>query len=122
MRCFGFLAQSSVEVILDGIPLDEVSTSMTINAPASVLTCMYLATAERRGLSHSKLRGTVQTDILKEYAARRNGFTHPRLIFGSRAMMAYSTKHLPQWNYVSISGYHTRSRIECPPGTCLHFS
>jgi len=98
-----------MEVILDGIPLDEVSTSMTINAPASVLTCMYLATAEKRGLSVSKLRGTVQTDILKEYAAQKEWVyppeAHLRII---RDMMVYSTKHLPQWNYVSVSGYHIR--------------
>ena len=98
-----------MEVILDGIPLDEVSTSMTINAPASVLTCMYLATADKRGLSPSKLRGTVQTDILKEYAAQKEWVyppeAHLRII---RDMMVYSTKHLPQWNYVSVSGYHIR--------------
>jgi len=98
-----------MEVIFDGIPLDEVSTSMTINAPASVLTCMYLATAEKRGLSPSKLRGTVQTDILKEYAAQKEWVyppeAHLRII---RDMMLYSTKHLPQWNYVSVSGYHIR--------------
>jgi methylmalonyl-CoA mutase N-terminal domain/subunit len=98
-----------MEVIFDGIPLDQVSTSMTINAPASVLTCMYLATAEKRGLSPSKLRGTVQTDILKEYAAQKEWVyppeAHLRII---RDMMLYSTKHLPQWNYVSVSGYHIR--------------
>jgi len=98
-----------MEVILDGIPLDEVSTSMTINAPASVLTCMYVTTAEKRGLSASKLRGTVQTDILKEYAAQKEWVyppeAHLRII---RDMMVYSTKHLPQWNYVSVSGYHIR--------------
>jgi len=98
-----------MEVIFDGIPLDEVSTSMTINAPASVLTCMYVAIAEKRGLSPSKLRGTVQTDILKEYAAQKEWVyppeAHLRII---RDMMLYATKHLPQWNYVSVSGYHIR--------------
>jgi len=98
-----------MEVIFDGIPLDAVSTSMTINAPASVVTCMYLATAEKRGLAASKLRGTVQTDILKEYAAQKEWVyppeAHLRII---RDMMLYSTKHLPQWNYVSVSGYHIR--------------
>jgi len=98
-----------MEVIFDGIPLSEVSTSMTINAPASVLTCMYVATAEKRGLSPSKLRGTVQTDILKEYAAQKEWVyppeAHLRII---RDMMLYATKHLPQWNYVSVSGYHIR--------------
>jgi methylmalonyl-CoA mutase N-terminal domain/subunit len=98
-----------MEVILDQIPLDEVSTSMTINAPASVLTCMYIAVAQKRGVSIEKLRGTVQTDILKEYAAQKEWVyspeAHLRII---RDMMVYSTKHLPQWNYVSVSGYHIR--------------
>jgi methylmalonyl-CoA mutase N-terminal domain/subunit len=98
-----------MEIIFDDIPLDQVTTSMTINAPASVLTCMYLATAEKHSLSPSKLRGTVQTDILKEYAAQKEWVyppeAHLRII---RDMMVYSTKHLPQWNYVSVSGYHIR--------------
>ena len=98
-----------MEAIFDGIPLDRVSTSMTINAPASVLTCMYVAVADGRGLRSRKLRGTVQTDILKEYAAQKEWVyppeAHLRII---RDMMLYSTKHLPQWNYVSVSGYHIR--------------
>ena len=98
-----------MEAVLDGIPLDEVSTSMTINAPASVLTCMYVAVAQEHGLKPEKLRGTVQTDILKEYAAQKEWVyppeAHLRII---RDMMLYSTKHLPQWNYVSVSGYHIR--------------
>jgi methylmalonyl-CoA mutase N-terminal domain/subunit len=98
-----------MEIIFDGIHLDEVSTSMTINAPASVLTCMYIAVGEKRGVSVSKLRGTVQTDILKEYAAQKEWVyppeAHLRII---RDMMLYSTKHLPQWNYISVSGYHIR--------------
>jgi len=98
-----------MEVIFEGIPLTEISTSMTINAPASVLSCMYVAVAEKRGLSLSKLRGTVQTDILKEYAAQKEWVyppeAHLRII---RDMMLYATKHLPQWNYVSVSGYHIR--------------
>jgi len=98
-----------MEIIFDGIPLDEISTSMTINAPASVLTCMYVAVAQKRGLSPETLRGTVQTDILKEYAAQKEWVyppeAHLRII---RDMMLYSTKHLPQWNYISVSGYHIR--------------
>jgi methylmalonyl-CoA mutase N-terminal domain/subunit len=98
-----------MEAIFDGIPLDQVSTSMTINAPASVLTCMYVALANERGLNSRKLRGTVQTDILKEYAAQKEWVyppeAHLRII---RDMMLYSTKHLPAWNYVSVSGYHIR--------------
>ena len=98
-----------METILDRIPLNEVSTSMTINAPASVLTCMYLAVAQKRGISADKLRGTVQTDILKEYAAQKEWVyppeAHLRII---RDMMLYSSKHLPLWNYISVSGYHIR--------------
>lgn len=98
-----------MEIILDGIPLDQVSTSMTINAPASVLTCMYVAVAEKRGIAPARLRGTVQTDILKEYAAQKEWVyppeAHLRII---RDMMVYSTKHLPLWNYISVSGYHIR--------------
>jgi len=98
-----------MEIILDGIPLDDVSTSMTINAPASVLTCMYVAVAEKRGIDPASLRGTVQTDILKEYAAQKEWVyppeAHLRII---RDMMVYSTKHLPLWNYISVSGYHIR--------------
>jgi len=104
-----------MEVVFDGIPLDEVSTSMTINAPASVLTCMYVAVAEERGLESAKLRGTVQTDILKEYAAQKEWVyppeAHLRII---RDMILYSTKHLPQWNYVSISGYHIGKQVQVP--------
>jgi methylmalonyl-CoA mutase N-terminal domain/subunit len=100
---------SDMEAVFNGIPLDEVSTSMTINAPASVLTCMYVAVAQKRGVEPRKLRGTVQTDILKEYAAQKEWVyppeAHLRII---RDMMLYSTKHLPQWNYVSVSGYHIR--------------
>jgi methylmalonyl-CoA mutase N-terminal domain/subunit len=98
-----------MEDILDGIPLEQVSTSMTINAPASVLTCMYVAAAQKRRVPNQKLRGTVQTDILKEYAAQKEWVyppeAHLRII---RDMMVYSTKHLPQWNYISVSGYHIR--------------
>jgi methylmalonyl-CoA mutase N-terminal domain/subunit len=98
-----------METIFDGIPLADVSTSMTINAPASVLTCMYVATAEKRRIAPVKLRGTVQTDILKEYAAQKEWVyppeAHLRII---RDMMLYATRHLPQWNYVSVSGYHIR--------------
>lgn len=102
-----------METIFDGIPLDEVSTSMTINAPASVLTCMYVAVAQKRGLLPHKLRGTVQTDILKEYAAQKEWVyppeAHLRII---RDMMLYSTKHLPQWNYISVSGYHILKLVQ----------
>ena len=98
-----------MEQIFAGIPVGKVSTSMTINAPAAVLTCMYLAVAEKQGVPPDQLRGTVQTDILKEYIAQKEWSyppeAHLRII---RDMIVYSTKNLPRWNYVSISGYHIR--------------
>jgi len=98
-----------MEIILEGIPLEKVSTSMTINAPASVLTAMYVGVAERQGLRPDELRGTVQADILKEYIAQKEWAfppeAHLRII---RDMMVYCSKEMPQWNYISISGYHIR--------------
>jgi len=98
-----------MEVIFDGIPLDEVSTSMTINAPATVLTCMYAGVAKKQGVPMSKLRGTVQADMLKEYIAQKEWVyppeAHLRLV---RDLMVFSTKEMPLWNYISISGYHIR--------------
>ncbi len=98
-----------MEVIFDGIPLDEVSTSMTINAPAAVLTCMYAAVAKKKGIAIGRLRGTVQTDILKEYIAQKEWVyppeAHLRII---RDLMLFCTKNMPLWNYISISGYHIR--------------
>jgi methylmalonyl-CoA mutase N-terminal domain/subunit len=98
-----------MEVIFGGIPLDKVSTSMTINAPAAVLTCMYAGVAKKTGVPLRTLRGTVQADMLKEYIAQKEWAyppeAHLRIV---RDMMVYCTKHMPQWNYVSISGYHIR--------------
>jgi len=98
-----------MEIILEGIPLEKVSTSMTINAPASVLTAMYVGVAERQGVKTRDLRGTVQADILKEYIAQKEWAfppeAHLRII---RDMMVYCSKEMPQWNYISISGYHIR--------------
>ncbi len=98
-----------MEAIFDGIPLDKVSTSMTINAPAAVLTCMYAGVARESGVPLASLRGTVQADMLKEYIAQKEWVyppeAHLRIV---RDMMLYCTKHMPQWNYVSISGYHIR--------------
>ncbi len=92
-----------------GIPLDKVSTSMTINAPASVLLAMYIVTAKRQGVESHQLRGTVQNDILKEYIARGTYIYPPqhsmRLITD---MFAYCKDHVPHWNTISISGYHIR--------------
>src|SRR5262245_22595051 len=95
----------------DGIPLDEVSTSMTINAPASVLLLLYQLVAEEQGVASEKLRGTVQNDILKEYIARGN-FIYPpgpsmRL---TTDLFAYCRERIPKWNTVSISGYHFREK------------
>jgi methylmalonyl-CoA mutase N-terminal domain/subunit len=98
-----------MERLFQGIPLDQVSTSMTINAPCAIILAMYLAVAEKQGVPFDKLRGTVQNDILKEYPARGT------YIFGPRKSMrlitdifAYCTEHVPQWNTISISGYHIR--------------
>jgi methylmalonyl-CoA mutase N-terminal domain/subunit len=98
-----------MEILLDGIPLDKVSTSMTINAPASVLLAMYIAVAEKQGVSSDKLSGTIQNDILKEYIARGTYIFPPkpsmRLITD---IFAYCANHVPKWNTISISGYHIR--------------
>jgi len=100
---------ADMEILFDGIPLDKVSTSMTINAPASVLLAMYIAVAEKQGVSADKLRGTIQNDILKEYIARGTYIfpTEPsmRLITD---IFEYCSKDVPQWNTISISGYHIR--------------
>ena len=98
-----------MEVLFDGIPLDRVSTSMTINAPASVLLAMYIAMAEKQGVSAEKLNGTIQNDILKEYIARGTYIFPPepsmRLITNT---FEYCSKNVPNWNTISISGYHIR--------------
>ncbi|MBN2909793.1 methylmalonyl-CoA mutase family protein [Polycladomyces sp. WAk] len=98
-----------MERLLEGIPLDQVSTSMTINAPASVLLAMYIAVGEKQGVPSHQLRGTIQNDILKEYIARGTYIFPPqpsmRLITD---VFAYSAEHVPKWNTISISGYHIR--------------
>ncbi len=98
-----------MEMLFDQIPLDKVSTSMTINAPAAVLLAMYIAVGKRQGVSADKLRGTVQNDILKEYIARGTYIFPPRpsmrLITD---LFAYCKAHVPHWNTISISGYHIR--------------
>src|SRR5574341_675902 len=95
--------------LFDGIPLDKVSVSMTINAPAAILLAMVIAAARRQGVDESKLRGTVQNDILKEYIARGTYIFPPRpsmrLITD---LFAYCAQHVPKWNTISISGYHIR--------------
>ena len=100
---------ADMEILFDQIDLGKVSTSMTINAPASVLLAMYIAVAEKQGVSADKLNGTIQNDILKEYAARGTYIFPPkpsmRLITN---IFEYCSKNVPNWNTISISGYHIR--------------
>jgi methylmalonyl-CoA mutase N-terminal domain/subunit len=118
-RCLGEVGRTGVAIdtledmrmAFDGIPLDEVSTSMTINAPAAPLLLLYELVAEEQGVPSEQLRGTVQNDILKEYIARGN-FIYPpepsmRLVTD---LFAYCAEHVPKWNTVSISGYHFREK------------
>ncbi len=98
-----------MRIVLDGIPLDRVSTSMTINAPASLLLLLYELVAEEQGVAGSQLRGTVQNDILKEYAARGNYIFPPRPSMRiTTDLFAYCAERLPHINTISISGYHIR--------------
>ena len=100
---------ADMEILFDGIDLGKVSTSMTINAPASVLLAMYIAVAEKQGVPASELKGTIQNDILKEYAARGTYIFPPkpsmRLITN---IFEYCSQNVPKWNTISISGYHIR--------------
>ncbi|MHB1299201.1 MAG: acyl-CoA mutase large subunit family protein [Gemmatimonadaceae bacterium] len=100
---------ADMEQLFEGIPLDQVSTSMTINGPAIILWCFYIAAAEKQGVKPEQLRGTIQNDILKEYMAQ-HAWCFPiepalRLIVD---MFEYGAEHVPQWNTISISGYHIR--------------
>ena len=98
-----------MEVLLDGIPLDKVSTSMTINSTAATLLALYVVVARRRGVSADKLRGTIQNDLLKEYVARGTYIHPPRpslKLIGD--IFAWSSKEVPHWNVISVSGYHMR--------------
>ena len=100
---------ADVELLFDGIPLDEVSTSMTINAPASLLLLLYELVAEEHRVSGDALRGTVQNDILKEYVARGNYIFPPRPSMRvTTDLFAYCAERIPKWNTISISGYHIR--------------
>jgi methylmalonyl-CoA mutase N-terminal domain/subunit len=100
---------ADMEILFDGIPLDKVSTSMTINAPSMVLLAMYIAVGEKQGVSAEKLNGTIQNDILKEYVARGTYIFPPkpsmRLITN---IFEYCKDNVPNWNTISISGYHIR--------------
>src|SRR3954470_8410228 len=118
-RCLGEVGRTGVAIdtiddmrtAFDSIPLDEVSTSMTINAPASVLLCLYQIVGEEQGVPSEKLRGTTQNDILKEYIARGNFIYPPE---GSMRLttdlFAYCKENVPKWNTISISGYHFREK------------
>ena len=98
-----------MEILLDGIPLDKVSTSMTINSPAAIIWAMYIAAAEKQGVRAGQLRGTLQNDILKEFIAQKEFIFPPapsmRLVVDT---MEYGSQNVPQWNTISISGYHIR--------------
>ena len=100
---------ADMEILLDGLPVDKITTSMTINSPAAVIWAMYIAAAEKRGISPSALGGTIQNDILKEYIAQKEYIFPPepsmRLVVDT---FEFGTKHTPKWNTISISGYHIR--------------
>src|SRR6202051_3621964 len=102
-------ALHDMETLVDQLPLDKISTSMTINATASILLALYLVAAKRRGVGWDKLNGTIQNDVLKEYVARGTYIYPPR---GSMRIItdifAFATREVPNWNTISISGYHIR--------------
>ena len=98
-----------MEILFDGLPIDRITTSMTINPPASVIWAMYIAMAEKRGIPRNKLGGTIQNDMLKEFAAQKTFMCPPRpsvrLVIDT---VEFGTKEVPRWNTISISGYHIR--------------
>ena len=100
---------ADMEILFDGIPVDQITTSMTINSPAAVVWAMYIAAAEKRGIPMEVLGGTIQNDILKEYIAQKEFIFPPRpsmrLVVDT---FEFGAKHLPKWNTISISGYHIR--------------
>ena len=100
---------ADMETLFDGIPLGDITTSMTINSPAAILLCMYIAVAEKQGVPASTLGGTLQNDILKEFIAQKEFIFPPapsmRLVVDS---IEYCAKEVPKWNTISISGYHIR--------------
>jgi methylmalonyl-CoA mutase N-terminal domain/subunit len=118
-RCLGEVGRTGVAIdtiddmraAFDGIPLDRVSTSMTINAPASVLLLLYELVAEEQGVAAAELRGTVQNDILKEYIARGNFIYPPEgAVRLTTDLFSYCRENIPKWNTISISGYHFREK------------
>jgi methylmalonyl-CoA mutase, N-terminal domain len=118
-RCLGEVGRTGVAIdtiddmrtAFDGIPLDQVSTSMTINAPAAVLLCLYQLVGEEQGVPSEQLRGTTQNDVLKEYIARGNYIYPPEPTMRlTTDLFAYCNEHVPRWNTISISGYHFREK------------
>jgi len=100
---------ADMETLLDGLPLDSVTTSMTINSPAAMIFAMYLAVAEQRGASWARLSGTIQNDILKEYIAQKEYIYPPRPSMRLVTdVFAFCADHVPRWNTISVSGYHIR--------------
>ncbi len=100
---------SDMEDLFDGIPLDKVTTSMTTNAPASILLCMYIAVAEKQGIPKDLIGGTIQNDILKEYIAQKSWIFPPRPSMRIITnLLSYCAENVPRWNTISISGYHIR--------------
>src|SRR5213593_2863480 len=100
---------ADLETLFKGIPLDQISTSMTTNAPAAILWSMYVAAAEKQGVDWKDLRGTIQNDILKEYIAQKTYIYPPRPSMRIIAdILTFATRHVPRWNTISISGYHIR--------------
>jgi len=100
---------ADMETMLDGIPLDQVSTSMTINSPAAMMLALYICVGEKQGVPPEKLAGTVQADILKEFIAQKEYIYPPRPSMRIIVdMIRYCTDHMPKWNSISISGYHIR--------------
>ncbi|HET9477055.1 MAG TPA: methylmalonyl-CoA mutase family protein [Dehalococcoidia bacterium] len=105
----GISSLQDMEVLLDGLPLGDVSTSMTINSPAAIIWAMYIAAAEKRGVARSRLAGTLQNDILKEFIAQKEFIFPPepsmRLVVDT---IEFGSREMPKWNTISISGYHIR--------------
>src|SRR3954462_12484553 len=118
-RCLGEVGRTGVaidtiedmRIAFDQIPLDQVSMSMTINAPAAVLLCLYQLVGEEQGVPSEQLRGTTQNDVLKEYIARGNYIYPPQPTMRlTTDLFAYCNEHIPRWNTISISGYHFREK------------
>ena len=129
-RCLGEVGRTGVAIdtiddmrtAFDGIPLDQVSTSMTINAPAACCCCSTSSSARSRACRAEKLRGTTQNDVLKEYIARGNYIYPPEPTMRlTTDLFAYCREHIPKWNTVSISGYHFREKgCSRGPGGRVH--